>query len=285
MIQRVTNVERFYRSCLPVLTVVFFVIGSFPKQVFAHEPVFSIGPETIFEGGWGIETEFEFDDAGDGKTSTLHYEILYGLTKDLSLTLEIPQVLRSREGHMTEDGLGDIMLRGKYQLFRRDTLGAQDKISAILGIKFPTGDEDAKPRLGTGTTDFLFGLSAGHESRTWYRFATLRYFLRTKHDGFGPGDKIFYDVTIGYRPWRREYLQWDLVGLLEMSGEYEFGSELGGKTVRNSGGNTIWLGPSLLFSYRNIMVKGGIQMPVYQQLKGNQEHNDFRTVFAIEYHF
>jgi hypothetical protein len=70
-----------------------------------------------------------------------------------------------------------------------------------------------------------------------------------------------------------------------MSGEYEFASELGGSTVSDSGGNTIWLGPSLLFSYRNIMVKGGIQMPVFQDLQGNQERDDFRAVFAIEYHF
>lgn len=273
------------QKLLELSTALFVIVFNSPGLLWAHEPVFSIGPETIYEGGWGIETGFEYEDSGDGETSSLHYEILYGLTKDLSITLEIPQILRSSADNQTNSGLGDILLRGKYQLYRRDTLGAQDKLSAILGIKLPTGDDDAPGRLGTGTTDFLFGLSAGHESRTWYHFATLRYLLRGRHSGFEPGDKLLYDVSIGYRPWQREYLEWDLVGLLELSGEYEFSDELKDVTDRNSGGNTIWFGPSILYSYRNIMIKGGIQMPVYQNLKGDQNHDNFRTVFAIEYHF
>ena len=36
------------------------------------------------------------------------------------------------------------------------------------------------------------------------------------------------------------------MGLLELSGEYEFDDELTGGTGRDSGGNTIWLGPRIL---------------------------------------
>ena len=133
MIPNTIDIKLLYRSCFLVLTMMFVVIGSFAKMASAHEPVFSIGPETIYQGGWGIETEFEYEDSGDGRTSSFHYEILYGLTKDLSITLEIPQVLRAHIDGQTDAGLGDILLRGKYQLYRRDTLGAQDKLSAILG--------------------------------------------------------------------------------------------------------------------------------------------------------
>lgn len=268
-----------------LLIVILLLVLGFSTSAQSHEPVFSLGPETIYKGGTGIESEFEIERGNDERHTALNYEILYGLTEDLSFTIKVPQIIDHKEGDERDSGLGDIQLRGKYQLFRQDTLGAQDKISVILGIKLPTGDEDTEPPLGTGTTDFLFGMSYGHESRTWYHFITLRYLLRTQDDGFEPGDRFFYDASIGYRPWLREYLEWDFVALLEMSGEYEFESKLKGHALSDSGGNTIWLGPTGLLSYRNIMLKGGIQFPAYQNLKGNQERDDFRAIFAIEFHF
>lgn len=270
---------------LPGWLVAFFLVLFVCVPAYAHEPVFSLGPETIFKGGMGIESEFEFERSDNGHSLELHYEFIYGLTADLSFTLEIPHILALEEDDETSSGLGDIQLRGKYQLFRKDSLGAQDKLSAILGVKIPTGDEDADPRLGTGTTDFLSGLSYGHESRIWYYFATLRYLLRTGDQSIMPGDRFFYDVAAGFRPWQREYLEWDFVALLELNGEFDFQSEVKGHLVPDSGGNTVWLGPTGLFSYRNIMFKGGIQFPVSQDLKGNQDEDEFRLALAAEYHF
>lgn len=273
------------KAYAPAITLGAFLCVLLSEYAGAHEPVFSLGPETIYKGGVGIETEFEFE-SGDGQHSSLiNYEVLYGLTKKVSLTLEIPQVLDVAEAGDSDSGIGDLELRLKYQFYKRDFLGGQDKIAAILGVKFPTGDEDSTPRLGTGTTDYLFGLSYGRESRSWYGFTTLRYLLRGDDGQFEPGDRFFYDAAIGYRPWKREYLQWDFVALLEMNGEYDWRSELQGVTVGNSGGNTVWLGPTGLLSHRNIMFKSGIQFPVYRDLNGNRKEDRFRALFAIEYHF
>jgi len=139
--------------------------------------------------------------------------------------------------------------------------------------------------IGTGTTDFLFGGSYGYESRTWYHFATARYRFRTESGSRDPGDRLFIDGAIGYRPWRREYLEWDLVTLVEMNTEFEFKDELRGVRLPDTGGNIIWLGPTALLSYRNIMFKGGAQFPVYENLNGNQDSSSVRVVFAAEYHF
>ena len=160
-----------------------------PSSVAAHEPVFSLGPETIWEGGVGIETEFEFEDERGDQLSGLHYEVIYGLTSNLSLTFELPQILDLEEDGETEHGLGDIEIRAKYQFFKKDLPGAQHKITGIFGVKAPTGDDDAEPALGTGTTEFLFGASYGYESRSWYHFLTARYRLRTESGDRDPGDR------------------------------------------------------------------------------------------------
>ncbi len=271
-------------KCFGLIAVLFIVIG-LATIASPHEPVFSIGPETIYQGGLGVEAEFEFEKGDNQRQFGMAYEILYGITGRSAVTLTVPHILKKEENSLSSNGLGEIQIRGKYQLFRENSLGAQDKITAILGIKLPTGNRDKTPSLGTKTIDFLFGMSYGHESRLLYYFATLRYLLRTKKSGFEPGDRFLYDASFGIRPWQREYLEWDLVFLAEFSGELGFKNKQSGQSFANSGGNTIWFGPSFLLSLRNIMFKGGLQFPVLQNLNGSQNEDDLRTVFAIEYHF
>jgi len=79
-----------YRLILIILAPIFIFS---PNLVSAHEPVFSLGPETIYKGGVGVEAGAGFD-KGDGKRETeFHYEVLYGLTPNVSLTLEIPHLI------------------------------------------------------------------------------------------------------------------------------------------------------------------------------------------------
>ena len=143
----------------------------------AHEPVFSLGPETIFEDGVGGELEVEFEKADEERETSFHYEVIYGLRENLSLTAVIPHVVEKREGANVTDGLGDVALRAKYRFFRKNSLGAQDLASLIYGVKFPSGSEDREPPLGSGAVDHRFGLSLGHESTTGYGFVIGRYVL------------------------------------------------------------------------------------------------------------
>lgn len=273
---------RFFMSSLFIFFFVFILIFS-PDFVFAHEPVFSLGPETIFKGGVGIETEFE--QSGGNKEQALHYEILYGITENIALTLEVPQFLKKREGGDTSSGLGDIALRGKYQFYRKDSLGAQDKATLIYGPKFPSGDEDKIPSLSTGSIEHLFGLSLGHESTILYGFATGRYLLKTDSGSKDKGDQLFLDISFGFRPWLRPYKSWDLVLLLENSYVYTQKDEINETKQADTGGHKIFIGPTFLWSIRNIMLKGGVQFPVWQDLNGTQKETGFRSVVAIEYHF
>lgn len=265
--------------------LVLMIVLSISDKVLAHEPVFSLGPETIYKGGMGIETEFEFDDNGSDREQRLNYELIYGFTEDIALTLKVPQVTDKESGAQSSSGLGDIALRGKYQFFKKDTLGAQDKATLIYGLEFPSGDEDKNPALGNGAIDHLFGLSLGHESTILYGFATGRYILRTDSGSLDKGDQGLFDFAFGFRPWLRPYKSWDLVVLLENSYIWTGKDERGSVGVDNSGGQKLLIGPTFLWSIRNIMVKGGVQFPVWEDLNGNQEDTDFRSIAALEYHF
>lgn len=255
------------------------------RPVFAHEPVFSLGPETIYKDGIGIETEVEYEKTGSGRKVVLQKEIIYGLRENLSLTMKIPFILDRKEAGSISSGFGDLALRGKFRFYKKDYFGAQDKAAIVGGIKFPTGDEDKRPSLGTGSFDYLVGLTAGHESLKGYYFGTVRYWINTKDGSIEKGDKFLYDITFGLRPVLKEYYEPDLVLLLELSGEHRNKDRINGSKDNNSGGDIIYLGPTFLWSYRNWMIKGGIQLSFYQDLNGEQEDEDFRSVIAVEVHF
>lgn len=259
----------------------------------AHEPIFGLGPHTIYKGGIGIEAEFEGEEAsGAGEEETefvLHNEIIYGVTADLAVTLAVPYVIeRTTESGGVEkssSGLGDVSLRGKYRFWRRDAPGVQDAAALILGVKLPTGDDDRTPRLGSGSTDFLFALAAARESLTWYYFGDVRYRLNTEGGGgLEKGDRLFADLAIGIRPWPTEYYRPDLVLIAEFNWETIMRDELNGLDVEDSGGDRLFLSPSFFFTYRNLAVKGGVQIPVYQDLNGGQPEVDYRFKLAAELH-
>ncbi len=266
--------ESSLTAILAALLVVWTV-----SPVLAHEPLFGVGPHTIYQNGLGLEMELEVED----EEVSVHNEAIYGVTPDLAVTLVAPWV-RKEEGNRSISGLGDISLRGKWRFFRRDGAGRQDALALVFGAKFPTGDEQAEMPLGTGSTDFFGGIAAGRESRRWYYFGDLRYRANTEADGLRQGDIFFYDVAWGVRPVRAGYEQPDLVLLVETNGKIAGKAEQDGVTNPNTGGHVLSVSPGFLFSIRNVMLKGGINVPVLWDLNGVQEDPETEILFGVEFH-
>ena len=275
------------------LTVVLLLSFVGSRTAYGHEPIFGLGPHTIFKGGIGVEMEIEGEKASnkdeEEKEYTLHTEILYGLTADLAVTLALPLVLEKKTAAggvaQSSSGPGDLGIRLKYRFWRRDRPGLQDAAALVVGTELPTGDDDTTPRLGSGSTDFLVGLTAARESLVWYYFGDVRYRLNSRDDGLKIGDRFFADVAIGIRPRPTEYLKLDLVLLAELNWESRQRNELYGVDVGNTGGDLLFLSPSFFLTYRNWAVKGGVQLPVQHNLHGDQPEDDYRFKLAVELHY
>ncbi|MFQ6115597.1 MAG: transporter [bacterium] len=250
------------------------VIG-FSSLALAHEPLFGLGPHTVGQYSWALESELERGQEGWAN----HYEPIYGITPDLAVTAALPFVL-SQEGG--KSGLGDFVLRGKYRFIRLDFLKGSDAFALHWGMKFPTGNR--RELRGSGTWDYFVGVSFGHESRKHYAFADFRYQINGSVEDLKRGNFLNLDAAYGIRPWQLEYLQPDLVLLVEMLGEVENKNSLNGIEDPNSGGSMISLAPGFLFSYRNFMVKGGVKFSLVQNLNGIQENPVPEFVFAVEFH-
>lgn len=287
-----SHLNRFnFSSSLSLL--IFLSVFAFVNPVIAHEPLFGLGPHTIFKDGVGIEMEVEGERAsGNGKKESelaIHNEIIYGVTADFAVTLSLPVILDKMEdegdGEDSASGPGDVALRGKYRFWRSDSPGIQDSAAIVAGVKFPTGDDDTTPRLGTGSTDYTFGLTAARESLVWYYIGDISYRLNTEGAGnLEKGDRVFANASVGLRPFPIEYMKPDIVFFAELNGELLMRNRLNGSEVANSGGNRLFLSPTFFFTYRNWAVRGGLQVPLYQNLYGSQPDDEYRFKLAVEAH-
>lgn len=79
-----------------------------------------------------------------------------GLPGNADINLIVP-VAKKSFGELNSGGVGDIMVMARYGLFQGSILPVRAALG--LGGNLPTGDKDANPALGDGSTDLGFGVS------------------------------------------------------------------------------------------------------------------------------
>ena len=249
------------------------VLRGSPAVGMRHEPIFGVGPHTTWRGGWGLEVEMEEE---NGET-TLPIELLYGVTEELTVTMVLPFGSGPVGG-----GLDEVGLRAKWRFATSFSRGQMDALAMVGGITVPRTSVDGAPRGGPTA---IIGMAAGRESRRWYYFAGLRGSVRLENDGWNPGDMLAANLAWGIRPRLSEYKAPDLVLLLEANGRFAGRTESNGAAIQNSGRKVVSIAPALLFSIRNIMFKGGIDLPVWSALNDPGATADPRVVAAVELHW
>lgn len=264
-----------------------------PAVAAAHEPIFSLGPQTIYKGGIGLETKVEVErKTGAGKKEDewrIVEEIAYGVTRDLTVTLQVPYRFRDVEGPIGDrdsNGFGDISLRTKFRVYQEAEIGLQHHVALIGGIKFPTGSTSKDPALGSGSTDFLIGATASRDGRRYYAWSSVLYRINTEGSGDRTrGNLLQASVAGGIRPYLPEFYDPDLLLLVELNSEFRERDTVNSNDLVNTGGNSLFISPGFWLTYRNWALKGGVQIPILQDLNGRQPVLDYRAVLAVEYHF
>lgn len=271
------------------------VVTSPPADESKHEPIFGVGPRTIWKNGFGFEAGLDRDKTKRTESWGLDYHTVYGLTADWAVTAEIHQILVENDverehgdEHAEEGGGGhghggtgfsDLTIRNKYRFFRNDIPGGVFHSAVMGGVQLPTGASG----LSSGTTNYFVGLSGAYEGRRWLTFLTGRYLLNTEEPGgLEPGNAVLYDVALGIRPVLTGYYQPDVVLMGELNGQAFGQNELNGEAVTGSSGHRLLVGFGTWLTYRNWAVKPGLQLPLYNGVEGGEL--DYRFVFAVEFH-
>lgn len=241
----------------------------------------------------------------------------YSVSEGLLFAVNVPLRVTRVDGHlhMHEDGevelhpdrggdkgLGDVSVIARYTFVRRHTLNSTTLLALTGGVKLPTGSTtgrtddgeflDAHTQLGTGSTDWLLGLSFNY-ARARLSFSGNALLSMNGRGEAGDEDHEFgnsanYDVTARYRIFPA------IIGesanaffaSIGVAGEARAKEEENGRTAPDSGGHTIYVTPGVQLNVGpNWVAEVSWHQAIYHDLNAIQSGENYKVFGSLTYLF
>lgn len=220
----------------------------------------------------------------------------YMFNRSWGAEIEIPYTIRTfdttgdsgapRSAH--HGALGDVRVRGIYSGFSDDMLTGM-----TFGFKLPTGDRsftglDRDTAIGTGGTEWLLG--AYHQGAltadgkfNWFVNGQWEHAF-TVADHYRPGDE--WDAAVG-----SYYNAGPLAGadnvapLLQFIGSDRLHDVGINANTDNSGYRRVLISPGVEYDIKAVKLYADVEIPIYQNINGNQLTAPVLTKFIVGYNF
>lgn len=200
--------------------------------------------------------------------------LLYGFTDNFSILIANPFAVRYREKENHSSGSGDIFVQLEYAFYTKAYKTYYDQATIVANITIPTGSTKKNPPTGIGSNSFFIGATYSRMAVDWFYFTSHGAILTTSSNRTKFGDQFLYQFGIGKRIFSNK--RWLYAWMVELDGTYTEKDRIHGKIDPNSGGNIIYIIPSLwLSSSESLILQLGFGYPVQQHLFGNQTKNDY----------
>lgn len=242
-------------------------------------PLISFGENIINQG----QVQFYlFADAviGNHSYSTdVIPSLLYGIRNDLSIFFNVPFSPRNKDEHDHSSGLEDIFFQLEYALYTWNTIDAVNLATIVANVTFPTGSSTKDPPTGFGSSSFFIGATFNHTRADWFVFTSPGAILTTSKHGTKFGDQLLYQFGFGRNI--SSPPGWIFAWMVEFDGLYAWKNRIKGRIDPDSGGNTIYLTPSIWISSKRNILQLGLGYPILQHLFGNQ----LKSFLAIDFNW
>jgi len=257
----------------------------------------TISPETPI---W--QTRFEYLRTGRLADVRAVETFLWAPNGVMDFALSVPLHHRDVEfGTGLEDtleGVGDASLRWKHSLWKEDDVMKSTRLSALAGVKIPTGrwheEEDGaeiprKLQLGTGAFDVFAGpLFTWIDDR--HRVAAEligRYAF--ERDGFRLQPSVQVGIAYWYRitPARMEVAgeETEVRGVLELTSVFYGESERDGRGIGDDG-NITWLSPGIqVYPAFWVLFEAGVQVPIIETVEDVRGDRKFGFLLSVKFLF
>lgn len=232
----------------------------------------------------------------------------YGVSSELAVFAAVPYFFDKElkattpAGRVTRetDGFGDLTLFGRYTTLKRDWEGRTLRVAPLLGVKAPTGSDDARDGLGrlprplqagTGGWDGFAGVIASYQTLDYQMDAQALYRKNGRRQGFDPGDEWRLDASFQYRLWPRELgagTPGFLYGLLESNlahVERDMDDERGIGRDPDSGGNQWLIALGIQYVTTRWIVEGTVQLPAWTDPNGDGLEDDWILRTGLRFQF
>ena len=264
----------------PLMFAVFFAATFMSYPASAHDPVFGLGPHTLYKGGVELHAGGHSEKSGNASEKEAELQFKYGLTSDWVIGVGVPYEFGDDEGSHR----GSTSLSTKYRFWRQDRFAVQESMALMAKVIFDDAEDHGD--VEQNGNDYLLGITYGYEGRKWYRWASVRQRINAETTpGLARPDVWLVDLVGGIRFSPTEYHEPDWVWMLELNGELIENVTQGvGSVKKQLGGNQWFLSPGLMWTHRNFALKAGVQLPVIDDLSVDQEQDDYRAKIELEWH-
>ena len=266
----------------------------------------------VHEGGYVLREQFMYMKIADDPTpaqrdmrvSGVMSVLGYGVTSDFALFGMLPWFNKRLDMTMGGQALtrhqsdvGDFTLLGRYTAYQHDAPGRTLRIAPFLGVKMPTGEDNARDGFGrlpppvqpgSGSWDVLGGAVLTYQTLDFQIDSQLSYKANREANGFQAGNVAELDGSLQYRLWPGSLgsgIPAFLYGVLEANLIHSAKDDSGGIADPNSGGTALFLSPGLQYVTRKWIVEVGVQIPVSQQFNGTALKNNYVLSTGVRINF
>lgn len=205
----------------------------------------------------------------------------YGLREDLSLSLFLPFTPLNKSEDQKSNGPEDFFLQLEYVFYTKSSKTSVQQATLFSSLIFPTGSINKSPSTGLGSYSFLLGGTFSCYRVDWFLFAVPATILSTSKGSTRSGNQFIYQLGIGRNiPGPPDQIR---AWMVEINGLYGQKNRIKGVVDNDSGGNVIFLTPSLWFSTKRFIAQFGVSFPVNQNLFGDQQKVDYALNLNVAY--
>jgi hypothetical protein len=273
---------------------------TFNTALPVHEGGFVLREQFVFEKNANDPAASARDLRGFGLVSVLGY----GVTREFALFGVLPYFdkrLDATAGGVrsarSEDGFGDLTVIGRYTAYQDDGPGKTFRVAPFLGVKAPTGRDNASDALGrlppslqpgSGSWDFLGGAVATYQTLDYQVDTQVAYRANREANAFRAGNAASIDASLQYRLWPGTLgagVPAFLYGVIEASVVHAEKNRVAGVRDPNSGGRSLFLTPGLQYVTKKWIFEAGVKVPVVQDLNGTALENDYTLTAGFRVNF
>ncbi|MCL9683759.1 hypothetical protein [Legionella maioricensis] len=215
--------------------------------------------------------------------------LLYGLTDSASFYLYTPWAIDYRAPDHNNDihhssGASDTSLQFEYAFYQGSDSTKTEFASFVTAVTLPSGTFNKFPSTGFGSPSYFWGVTFNQTFIDWLWFVSPGLFKFTPYNNVHLGSQYLYQLGIGHNIFsvKNQYI---FSGLLELNGQYTEKNKIFGQANPNSGGNLVFIVPSLWFSTEKLIAQLGISLPISQHFYGEQAKVKYNIVASLGWTF
>lgn len=257
-------------------------IGNFSVPALTQvAPLISFGQLLIGKQALLSQLSGSYTRGHHGYSNTIAPNVIYGILDDLSVFFYVPFNPRSRSGTSHSSGIQDILVQMEYGFYSKTSIDYTLQATIVGNVQFPTGSSSKNPRTGNGSFTYFLGTTFAFLSQNWYAFASPGVNLTTTHHRTKFGNSYLYQWGFARYIKKLSPPGWIFDLMVEFDGDYVEKDKIHGVTDPNSGGNSIFITPSIWLSSKRWILQWGIGFPLVQNLNGEQDKIKYSIAYTV----